>query len=139
MSPATRPLRFAVTGGTAVVAQLAVLALLTRHGWNALLAAAALLIAAQVNFILSLTLTWRDLAVTRSIWQHWLLFHASISVMALANVVTFALTRAFLPTLAASLAGIAVGSVGNYLLGDRLVFRGRAGRGSKHPTRRFAA
>ena len=45
--------------------------------------------------------------------------------MALVNQGVFLATRTVLPTLAASAAAIAVAAVGNYLLGDRLVFRGR--------------
>jgi putative flippase GtrA len=139
-SRAARPLRFVLVGGTAALVQLAVLAFLTRHGWNALPAeVVGFLVAAQINFVLSVTLTWRDRAVGQSWPQRWLLFHVSISLMAAVNVATFALTRSVLPTLTASLAGSASGAIGNYFIGDRLVFRGPSGRGNESSKGSFAA
>src|SRR5579884_4020547 len=86
-SRAARPLRFAAVGGTAALVQVAVLAFLTHHGWNALLAeVVAFFVAAQINFVLSVTLTWRDRGIGQSWPQRWLLFHASISLMAAVNV-----------------------------------------------------
>jgi putative flippase GtrA len=132
LSPAVRPLRFAGTGGTAGALQLFLLTLLTSHGWNAVLANAfAFLTATQVNFALSLSLTWRDRCGAGSLHRRWLLFHGSIAVMALVNMLTFMAARSFLPLTAAALAGIAAGAVGNYLAGDRLVFR--AGRSNLPP------
>src|SRR5438105_201370 len=84
-SPAARPLRFAWTGGMAATVQLALLALMLRQGWEPLLAnALAFLLAAQVNFALSMTLTWHDRhagAGASSLARCWLLFQASIAVM----------------------------------------------------------
>ena len=140
LSSAARPLRFAGTGGAAAAVQLLLLAFLTRHGWPAVLAnGAAFLIAAQINFVLSVTFTWRDRWAGDSLLRRWGLFHASIALMALVNMLTFAATRSFLPLAAASLAGIAAGAVGNYVLGDRLVFRGRDDRGARPGERRPAA
>jgi len=105
LSPAARPLRFAGTGGVAGAVQLLLLSILTDHGWNAVLAnGVAFLLAAQVNFALSLTVTWRDRhpAGTRSgpatvgwATRCWLLFHGSIAAMALVNMLTFAAARSF--------------------------------------------
>jgi putative flippase GtrA len=149
LSPAARPLRFVGTGGTAGAVQLLLLGVLTAHGWNAVLAnGVAFLLAAQVNFALSLTVTWRDRhpESTRSgpatvawVTRCWLLFHGSIAAMAIVNMLTFAAARSFLPTLAASVTGIAAGAVGNYLAGDRLVFRQPRASGSTHPERMDAA
>jgi putative flippase GtrA len=59
--------------------------------------------------------------------------------MALVNQGVFLAARTVLPALAAAGAGIAVAAVGNYLLGDRLVFRApgaaRDGRGAGRHTR----
>jgi len=152
LSPAARPLRFAGAGGAAGAVQLVLLAILTRHGWDALLAnATAFLLAAQVNFALSVTVTWRDRHPEgrpsaaargrrmRPLVRRWLLFHGSIALMALVNMLTFELTRSFLPTALASLAGIAAGAIGNYLAGDRLVFRDRSGGSSTYAERSSAA
>jgi putative flippase GtrA len=46
--------------------------------------------------------------------------------MAAVNMATFAVLHALVPTLVASAAGIATAAMGNYLAGDRIVFRARA-------------
>jgi len=121
---ATRPLRFALTGGIAAVTQLALLALLTGHGWPTLPAnAVAFLLAAQVNFALSSTFTWRDRSAGRGLRRHWLAFHGSIASMAVVNMLVFLAARTALPTLAASALGIGAAAIGNFIIGDRLVFR----------------
>jgi putative flippase GtrA len=120
---AARPLRFALTGGLAGLLQLGLLALLLGHGWPSAPAnTVAFLLAAQVNFAVSSLFTWRDRRRTGPLWRRWLAFHGAIAAMALVNQGVFLATRTVLPALAASAAGIAVAAVGNYLLGDRLVF-----------------
>ncbi|HLJ66829.1 MAG TPA: GtrA family protein [Chloroflexota bacterium] len=141
LSPATRPLRFAGTGGAAAAVQLTLLVLLTHRGWDALLAnAVAFLLAAQVNFALSVTVTWRDRRGADSrpgtVFRRWLLFHGSIAFMALVNMLVFTLARAVLPTLPASLAGSAAGAAGNYISGDRFVFRDTVLAGASAGTER---
>ena len=124
LSSAARPLRFAGAGGIAGAVQLALLALLLRHGWDAFPAnAVAFLLAAQVNFALSRAFTWHDRLLPGSLGRAWLLFHGSIALTAALNMFTFAAARSIMPSLAASTAGIAVGALGNYLAGDRIVFR----------------
>jgi putative flippase GtrA len=104
--------------------QVVLLLLLTHLGVEPFLAnVVAFLLAAQVNFGLSLTFTWRDRAGAISVRRRWLLFHGSISLMALVNMLTFLAARSVLASPLASLLGIAAGAAGNYLLGDRLVFR----------------
>ena len=123
-SPVARPLRFAGTGVAAGGLQLTLLAVLTARGWNTLPAnVVAFVVAAQFNFLMSNVVTWRDRQLTGSIRRRWLLFHASIAVMALVNMVVFVAARDLVPALAASALGIAAGACGNYLAGDRLVFR----------------
>ncbi len=124
---AARPLRFALTGGVAAVTQLALLALLTRHGWPDLAAnGVAFLLAAQVNFALSVTFTWRDRCDGYPLGRRWLAFHGAIAGMAVVNMLVFAAGRTVAPALVASLLGIGVAAVGNFVVGDRLVFRGHA-------------
>jgi putative flippase GtrA len=123
LSPGARTLRFAVTGGLAGITQLALLEGLSRAGWDSLVAnATAFLLAAQLNFFMSSLFTWRDRLAGQRIARRWLAFHAAIAGMALVNMVVFAITRTFMPPLAASVAGILAGAVGNFLIGDRLVF-----------------
>src|ERR671936_712332 len=122
-SRAARPLRFALTGGLAGLLQLGLLALLVGRGWPSAPAnAVAFLLPAQLNFALSSLFTWRDRWRTAPLWRRWLAFHGAIAAMALVNQSVFLAARTVLPALVASAAGIAVAAVGNYLLGDRLVF-----------------
>jgi putative flippase GtrA len=125
-SQQARPVRFAITGGLAGLMQLALLKLLTDHGWPALVAnGVAFLLAAQLNFVLSSLFTWRDRQAGRSLGRRWLAFHGAIASMAVVNLVVFAAARLVLPDLAASAAGICAAAAGNFFIGDRLVFRPR--------------
>jgi putative flippase GtrA len=132
---AGRPARFALTGGLAGLGQLALLTLFTRWGWSPDPAnATAFVLAAQLNFLLSSSFTWRDRlagrAGPRALWRRWLAFHGAIAGMAVVNMLVYAAARHALPVLAASALGIAVAAVGNFLLGDRLVFRPRVAPGA---------
>ncbi len=127
LSDAARPLRFAFTGGSSAIVQLVLLALLTRHGWDELLAnVVAFAVGAQANFALSYTFTWRGRSGRRALWRRWLMFHGSIAGTGLLNILIFAAARHVLPALVASALGIGVASIGNFVVGDRLVFHGRA-------------
>jgi putative flippase GtrA len=127
-SAAGRPLRFALTGGVAAVYQLALLALLTRLGWPDEPAdVVAFILATQLNFVLSSRVTWRDrVAATdgkTSPWRRWLAYQASTASMAVINLLIYTIARHGMPDLAAAALGIAAGALGNFILGDRLVFR----------------
>ncbi len=139
-STVTRPLRFVGTGVAAGGLQITLLAFLTARGLNSLPAnAVAFLVAAQFNFLMSNVVTWRDRQLTGSLRRRWLLFHASIAIMALLNMLVFVTVRDLVPALAASALGIATGACGNYVAGDRLVFR-QPSTATLSPTpRRFVA
>lgn len=51
--------------------------------------------------------------------------------MAVVNMVVFVAARTLVPYLAASAAGICAAAVGNFLIGDRLVFRPHTGGASR--------
>lgn len=124
-----RPLRFALTGGLCGLLQLGLLALLVGRGWPEVPAnAVAFVLAAQVNFGLSAVFTWRDRRTEHPWWRRWLAFHAAIAAMALVNQAVFLAAHTVVPALAAAATGIAVAALGNYLVGDRLVFRERTAR-----------
>ncbi len=123
-----RPLRFILTGSLAGLSQLGLLAMLLRLAVSPLLAnGIAFLLAAQLNFLLSLLFTWRDRhAITRAsrqLLQRWLTFHGSILGTAILNQVIFALTQTRLPALLAAGLGIMSAAIANFFLMDRLVFR----------------
>jgi putative flippase GtrA len=132
LSERARPLRFAVTGGLAGLLQLALLALLTRHGWNSILAnAVALLLSTQVNFALSHVFTWRDRRPHEGtegtppvVLVRWAAYQGSVAGTALLNMLVFVATRGLLPPLVASAAGLAAAASGNFVIGDRFVFLG---------------
>jgi putative flippase GtrA len=155
-----RPVRFAIVGGLAGLMQLALLKLLIDHGWQALLAnGVAFLLSAQCNFVMSCLFTWRDRGIggtSRSgaqrdgsttggmllVARRWLAFHCSIASMALVNMVAFAVAQLVLPNVAAAAVGICVAAIGNFFIGDRLIFRSRQDDRSRRghtPARRAAA
>jgi putative flippase GtrA len=121
---AARVGRFALTGILAGLVQLGALSLLIHNGWQSLLAnAVAFLLSAQLNFVLSHLFTWRDRQIGRRLWRRWLAFHGSIAAMAALNMAVFVALRPLLPALLASAAGICAAALGNYLIGDHVVFR----------------
>lgn len=133
-STAARPLRFAGSGLTAGLGQFGALVLLLRAGWPDLAAnVIAFALGAQINFVLSSLLTWRDRHEGRPIWRRWLVYHGAILSMALVNMAVFASTRTLVPALLASALGIAAAALGNFVMGDRFVFRA-----SKPPIERDA-
>jgi putative flippase GtrA len=90
----------------------------------------AFLLAAQFNFVTSNVFTWRDRPSGQSLAGRWLAFHGSIASMAVVNLLVFAIMRTLVPDLLASAAGIAVAAVGNFIIGDRLVFQSRRTAGT---------
>lgn len=125
--PWARPLRFASVGGASGLLQLALLHVATGYGWNATLAEiAAFLLAAQVNFLLNVTVTWRDRqmgAARETLRRRWIGFHGSIVGTALLNFAVFTIAHAAIPALYAAALGIALAAAVNFVAFDRLVFR----------------
>jgi len=139
-----RPARFALTGGVAGLSQLALLALFTGRGWAPGRAnVVAFLLAAQLNFLLSSTFTWRDRASGaargRDHWRRWLAYHGAIGGMAALNMLVYSMARHVAPVLAASALGIVAAAVGNFVVGDRLVFRARGAANPQQAAERGAA
>jgi putative flippase GtrA len=127
LSPRKRLTRFAITGGLAAALQLLLLKLLLDAHVPGLPAnVGAFLLAAQFNFLMSSLYTWRDRRGELSLGRRWIAFHGAIAGMAVLNILVFGATRQVLPDMAASAAGIAAGACGNFVLGDRLVFRATA-------------
>jgi len=119
-----RLLRFALTGGSAALLQLALLTAFERLGWPGLVAnGAAFVLATQFNFCASQTFTWGDRPATGGLSDRWLRYHAAVAGAALLNMAAFAVASRALPSVAAAALGIAAGAGVNFLCGDRLVFR----------------
>lgn len=126
LSQQMRPVRFISTGAAAAVFQLGLLALLTRSGWNDILAnSVAFLLAAQVNFLLSSLFTWHDRQTgsARLSWRRWIAFHGATAGSALCNMGVFLLARMLLPVIIASAVSNVVTGFINFAVGDRLLFR----------------
>ena len=125
LSGRARIVRFAITGATAGLLQLALLNVLQGHGWPVLLAnGLAFLLATQANFWLSQAFTWRDRrADARGLPARWLRFHAAVAGSAVLNMVTFAVVSTSLSSLTAAALGIVASAAVNFASGDRLVFR----------------
>ncbi len=121
------PIRFACVGGTSAVLQLALLHILTGHGWNAIVAEiVAFFVSAQVNFLLHINITWRAWRATttrQTLGRCWLAFHGSIAGTALLNLSVFTVAHLVLPALYAAALGIIAAAVVNFVTLDRLVFR----------------
>jgi len=131
LSPLARPLRALGTGSLSALVQFALLDILIdwRH-WHPLPASAlALLLGAQVNFVLSYLVTWHDRQADRRrpglIPQRWLAYQVATIGTAALNIVVFLAARDALPTLAAAAVGNIVAGVVNFVLNDRLVFHRR--------------
>lgn len=128
LSPAARPLRVLCTSSLATLVQLSLLSALDRQRWNAVAAnGVALVLSAQVSFVLSYAFTWRDrrpaMRTRRTVLSRWATYQVAMAGTALLNLLVFAAVHTVLPLLAAAVTGSAVAALGNYTLNDRLVFR----------------
>lgn len=120
------------TGSIAALAQLGLLAALTQQHWNPTLAdAAALVLGTQVNFGLSYRFTWRDRRppgwTPAAVARRWSLYQGATAATAMLNLVVFVVAHHLLPVLPlgwAALAGTASAAGANFVLTDRVVFRG---------------
>src|SRR5689334_14926419 len=116
-STRARPARFALTGATAALIQLALLHLFTVRGVSQLIANGfAFVLATQVNFGLSQVFTWRDRWTGMvGVVQRWLTYHGSVAGTALLNMAVFAAASTVLPPLAAAALGILMASAVNFI------------------------
>ncbi len=134
---AARPLRFALTGGSAALVQLGILDALTDGRWSPILAdAVALLLSTQVNIVLSYLFTWRDrrprAGTPRAVLGRWAAYQGSAAGAALLNIGVFVVARTDLPIVVASALGTVIASVVNFVASDRLVFPAAAAAVAAH-------
>jgi putative flippase GtrA len=125
------------------VCQLVLLTLFTWCGWGADAAeVVAFLLATQANFVLSSYLTWRDRLAApgeaTAAWRRWVAYQGSTAAMAAVNLAVYRLAHPILPLQAAAALGIAAGALGNFVLGDRLVFQPRGGQPGTAPAARHS-
>ncbi len=143
MRTKNRAVWFVAVGAAGAVVQLGLLAVLTEFtSFGRFSNAAAFLISAQLNFLLSSLLTWadRETGGRRSIAWRLLRFNALISVAAVANQAIYLAFERMLPYLLAGAIALVVTAVAKYFIADRWVFPGagkkqqiRAGGASVHP------
>lgn len=127
MSPQARLLRFVVSGVISAMFQFAVLLSLLDAGWNRFPAnLAGMVVGAQASFVLGCLFTWRDREEKLTLRRRWALFHISIAGTAVINVAVFTLSQMVVPTIVASALGIGIAAIGNFLAGDKLIFRSTA-------------
>ncbi len=118
-----RVVRFALVGATCAAAQLALFWAVAKAGVHPSFAnAAAFVVAAQLNFVLTRWVTWRDRQPRRGVGLTWLHFMSAIGLTAALNFSVFEVARLFVAPLAAAAAGIGAGAVANFFISDRAVF-----------------
>lgn len=124
----TRWLRFNAVGAIGIVVQTAALAVFRSVLGMPLMAATALAVEIAVlhNFVWHERWTWKDRTVShRGAAGRLLRFNLSNGLISIAVNLIFMRVlagRFHLPYMAANFAGIAAGSLANYLASDRLVF-----------------
>jgi putative flippase GtrA len=121
-----RWVRFNVVGLAGFVLQLVTLSLLVRCAGvtTSVAVTVAVLVAVSHNFLWHEHVTWpnqpRDGRLRR-----WLTFHVStgaLSVITNVGVTTLVMTLTGLPVIAANVVAVAMASIVNFLISDRLVF-----------------
>src|SRR5579871_2326169 len=105
-SDAARPLRFACTGGAALLLQLYILHALTVARWSPIPAdIVAILLSTQLNFVLSYIFTWRDRRPTGhnlpAMVVRWATYQSTAAGAALLNLAVFITAHAEMQSLPA--------------------------------------
>jgi putative flippase GtrA len=135
-----RQLLFVCVGATCFLAQVTVLTALSALGVSRPLGNAfGFVISAQLNFLLSAKLTWRDRPgrTTRTLWARLLSYNATAAVSLAVNTAVFTVAYHQLGNLVAAALGVLCGMCVTYLVCDLLIFRERPRHAS--PARRRAA
>lgn len=135
-----RQLLFVCVGATCFLAQVTVLAALSALGVSRPLGNAfGFVISAQLNFLLSAKLTWRDRPgrTARTLWARLLSYNATAAVSLAVNTAVFTVAYHQLGNLGAAALGVLCGMCVTYLVCDLLIFRTRPTHAS--PVRRPAA
>ncbi len=127
---AVRPAQFATIGAVCAVAQLGLLALLQEGtalgAWSN---AIAFIFAAQLNFALNYTVTWRD-RMTPGIWvfaRQLAGFNVLVAAGLPLNQGAYLVAEMFVPYLIAGAIGIGATTLAKYLIADRWIFPRTAG------------
>lgn len=84
--------------------------------------ALALVLVAQLNFILSQHYTWRNRRHGSSLVRRWILFAGNLCLTGSINVAIFSVSQHVLGDVAAAIAGMGSAAVLNFIIGDRHIF-----------------
>jgi putative flippase GtrA len=123
----TRIVIFAAVGATCFGVQLALLTATVHLGANRPVAnAIGFAFSAQLNYLLSSKITWRDRSVSgwRDMGGRWLAYNGTALVSLGVNTAVFTLAYHEIGTTPASALGVVIGTVVVYLTCNLLIFRG---------------
>ena len=146
-----RQMLFMAVGATCFLAQYCVLTALAATGVNRPLAnAVGFVLSAQLNFLLSSRLTWRDrrAGTAKTLWARLVGYNGTALISLGVNTAAFSLVYRHVGNLAGAAIGVICGMLVTYLICDQLIFRDRhrhavagrpAGRRPGRPTRRDQA
>ena len=126
-----RQLLFVAVGATCFLVQFAILSALSRAGVSRTLAnALGFVVSAQLNFVLSARLTWRDrpAGAARTQAARLLSYNLTALLSLAVNTAVFALGYHRLGNLTAAALGVLCGMSVTYLVCDLLIFRSRRKR-----------
>lgn len=123
-----RQLLFLCVGVTCFLTQYAALTAMAAAGtYRPLANALGFVISAQLNFVLSARLTWRDrpTAAARTLWARWASYNGTALISLAVNTAVFTATYHRIGNLPAAALGVLCGMCVTYLVCDMLIFRDR--------------
>jgi putative flippase GtrA len=123
-----RQLLFLCVGVTCFLTQYAALTAMAAAGtYRPLANALGFAISAQLNFVLSARLTWRDrpTAAARTLWARWASYNGTALISLAVNTAVFTATYHRIGNLPAAALGVLCGMCVTYLVCDMLIFRDR--------------
>jgi putative flippase GtrA len=128
LRPGQRQLLFLCVGVTCFLTQYAALTAMAAAGtYRPLANALGFAISAQLNFVLSVRLTWRDrpTAAARTLWARWASYNGTALISLAVNTVVFTAAYHRIGNLSAAALGVLCGMCVTYLVCDLLIFRER--------------
>ncbi len=123
-----RQLLFVCVGAVCFLTQYCALTALATFGVNRPLAnALGFVLSAQLNFVLSSRLTWRDrrAGTTRTLWARLVGYNGTALISLAVNTAAFSLVYQRVGNLAGAAVGVICGMCVTYLVCDLLIFRDR--------------
>jgi putative flippase GtrA len=124
LSSYTRPLLFLAVGAVCFAVQLVALVALLGLSLDANAAnATSFLAAAEVKFVLSWRLVWRDRPIADEVWGRFARFNVTTGVVFVVDQAVFAATNPVLTAVPAAILAVAASTAASYVICDGFVFR----------------